>query len=170
MARGNVEIQGAVARTGAIAPLCALVKEGADEVSSSQVKEGADEVSSSQVKKGADEVSSSQVKTKSSRADEVPRTSPPSIASLPPLGAHSTTIAARSPVLMISLHMTSPHMISLHMTSQVREAAAGALYALATDHNQNKATIAKLGGIEPLVALLAGGGCASLDHVIGEMR
>ena len=39
-------------------------------------------------------------------------------------------------------------------TPETREESAAALWALATDNAPNKATIAKLGGIEPLVSML----------------
>ena len=38
--------------------------------------------------------------------------------------------------------------------NETREESAAALWALATDNSANKATIAKLGGIEPLVNML----------------
>ena len=41
---------------------------------------------------------------------------------------------------------------------QVRDAAARTIWALAEDNVSNKSTIAKLGGIEPLVSLLVDGG------------
>ena len=54
--------------------------------------------------------------------------------------------------------------------SEVKERSASALWSLATDNAPNKATIAKLGGIEPLVGLLVTGETdKSLDCSVGAL-
>ena len=54
--------------------------------------------------------------------------------------------------------------------SETKEQSASALWSLSTDNAPNKATIAKLGGIEPLVGLLVGGGSEKSQNYAAGAR
>jgi hypothetical protein len=96
LAHSSMEKQAAIARTGAIAPLCTLVREG------------------------------TLIAT-----DDLP-------------GMQVLTTARWAPLVREG-------------SQDVREQSAFALWSLSQDTNPNKVTVAKLGGIEPLVTLMVGG-------------